>query len=343
MQLLPSTLLTLVLLSLACGCHKASSAAPVERATSVLEIEPIPRTAERIARGKYLAEGLLQCYYCHSEMDVTQRPIRPLPGKKGGGFVFLNAELGLAEPNRVVAPNITPDPEFGSGNWKDADFVRALRQGIGHDGRTLYPVMPYQYFRTLSDEDLASVIVYERSLEPVHVARPKTRLTEQVKRTFHASPPLGHVPEPDKSDRLKYGKYLVTVGHCETCHTPQDENGAYILGMEFAGGAPLIGVWGPDPEKVLTVHSLNLTPDASGISYFDEQMFVDVMRSGKVRARPLANIMPWAFFRNLTDDDLKAIFAYLRSLKPVQHRVDNTESPTYCKLCRAKHGYGNKN
>jgi hypothetical protein len=53
--------------------------------------------------------------------------------------------------------------------------------------------------------------------------------------------------------------------------------------------------------------------------------------------------MPWSYFRNLTDDDLKAIFAYLRTLKPVKHRVDNTEPPTYCRLCRKKHGLGNLN
>lgn len=86
--------------------------------------------------------------------------------------------------------------------------------------------------------------------------------------------------------------------------------------------------------------SLNLTPDPSGISYFDEKMFLDVIRSGKVSARPLSNVMPWAYFRNLADDDSKAIFAYLRTLKPVQHRVDNTEPARFCKLCRAQHDLG---
>lgn len=306
-------------------------------------MDPIPRTPDRLARGKYLVEGLVQCTLCHSEYDFTQRPSHPVEGKKGGGQIFSKEEMGLPEGNLIVAPNISPDPEFGAGRWKDADFVRALRQGIGHDGRTLYSMMPYQYFQSMSDEDLASVIVYERSLAPVHIKRPPTVLTEDIKKALQPLPAVAHVPEPDQSDRLAYGKYLVTIGHCDGCHTPTDDQGNSIPGMAFAGGAPLIGAWGPDPKQIITVASLNLTPDPSGISYFDEKMFINVIRTGSVQARPLANIMPWAYFRNLTDDDLKAIFSYLRTLKPVQHRVDNTETPRFCKLCRGKHGFGDRN
>lgn len=315
---------------------------PVTMSGSVLDMEPIPRTPERLARGKYLVEGLLQCSGCHSENDFSKRPLEVFPGKKLGGFVFPNIELELPKPNRVVAPNISPDPEYGAGNWKDADFVRALRQGIGHDGRTLYPLMPYFYFRNLSDEDLASVIVYERSLAPVHIKRPKTYLTEQIKKALQPLPPVAHVPEPDRSDPVKYGEYLVTGAHCDACHTPTDEKGTPIPGMYLAGGAPLVGTW-EGGKTFKTVHSLNLTPDASAISYFDETMFIEVIRNGGFKTRPLSNIMPWAFFRNLTDDDLKAIFSYLRTVKPVCHHVDNTEPPTYCKQCRTKHGLGAMN
>jgi hypothetical protein len=328
---------------LSSGCQKvpnASAAGPVQ---SVLELDPIPRTPERLARGKYLVQGLMQCQFCHSDADFTQRPVWLIPGTLSGGHVFDEVEMGLPEGNRIVASNISSDPEFGAGKWKDADFVRALRQGIGHDGRALFPMMPYMYFRSLSDEDLASVIVFERSVAPVHKQQPKTVLTEDVSKLFAPLPPVAHVAEPDRSDRLSYGKYLVTAGHCDGCHTPLDEKLRPVPGMEFGGGALLIGYWGPNPKQLITVASMNLTPHPSGISYFDEKMFIDVIRTGQVKARPLANIMPWAFFRNLSDDDLKAIFTYLRTLKPVQHRVDNTEAPRYCKLCRAKHGFGDKN
>ena len=315
---------------------------PVATTGSVLDMDQIPRTPERMARGKYLVEGLLQCPACHSQTDFSKRPFEVVPGTKLGGSIFTAEELGLPKHNRVVAPNISPDPEYGAGTWKDTDFVRALRQGIGHDGRVLFPLMPYSYFRNLSDEDLASVIVYERSVAPVHIKRPKTVLLGPLKNAFQSLPPVQHVPEPDRSNRVKYGEYLVTAGHCDACHTPTDEKGDPLPGMYLGGGAPLVGNW-EGGKKIVRVNALNLTPDSSGISYFDELMFIDVIRNGGFRPRPLSNIMPWAFFRNLTDDDLKAIFAYLTTLKPVCHHVDNTEPPTYCKQCRTKHGLGAMN
>lgn len=328
------------LVCLSNGCQKATTVTAAAPA-SVLEMEMIPRTPARLTRGKYLVEGLLQCPFCHSDYDFAQRPARPVEGKKDGGLDF--DTFGLPKGNRIVASNISSDPDYGAGKWKDADFVRALRRGIGHDGRTLFPLMPYQYFRSLSDEDLASVIVYERSMAPVHLEQPKTTLNDDIKKTFQPLEPLAHVAEPDCSDRLACGKYLVTVGHCDGCHTPHDELGKPISGMDFAGGADMSGPWGPDPKKIISVASLNLTPDPSGISYFDEEMFIKVIRTGQVNARPLASVMPWGFFRNLSDEDLKAIFAYLRTLKPVRHRVDNTEQARYCKVCRSRHGFGERN
>ncbi len=340
---IPACVVALFLICIGNTSQKTSVVSAAGPATSVLDMETIPRTPQRLARGRYLVEGLLQCWGCHSEIDFTKRPALPIPGKTGGGFPFPNAELGLPEPNRIVAPNISPDPEYGAGKWKDADFVRALRRGIGHDGRTLFPLMPYPFFRNLSDEDLAAVIVYVRSVAPVHIERPKTVMTDEFKKFFQPLPPAVPVAETDKSDRVAYGKYLVNAGHCAACHTPDDEQGNPIPGMDFAGGTVLTGPWGPDPVKVISVASLNLTPDPSGIGYFDEKMFIRTIRTGSVEARPLSNIMPWAFFRNLTDDDLKAIFAYLRTLKPVQHRVDNTEEARLCKVCKQKHGFGDKN
>jgi hypothetical protein len=334
----------LALFYLTTASHGAGNAAPARPATSVLDQEVIPRTPERLARGNYLVNGALLCFGCHSQVDFSQRPFRTFGGTMGGGFEFPAEEMQLPPGNRIVAPNISPDPDYGAGKWKDSDFVRALRQGIGHDGRTLFPMMPYEYLRNLSDEDLASVIVYIRSIPPVHMERPKTILTPVVKQMFKPLPPVEHVPEPDQSNRLRYGQYLVTVAHCEGCHTPADERTQQPLpGMNFAGGEALVGYWGPDTTKLITVNSLNLTPHPSGISYMDEALFIKALRTGQVQARQLSNIMPWSMFRNLTDDDLKAIYAYLRTVKPVQHRVDNTEPPGYCPRCRHKHGFGTRN
>jgi hypothetical protein len=91
------------------------------------------------------------------------------------------------------------------------------------------------------------------------------------------------------------------------------------------------------------VASANITPDPSGISYYDEALFLEMIRTGYVKAREINQIMSWSDYRNLTDEDLKAIFAYIRTLKPVKHRVDNTEPPTFCKLCGSIHGAGSQN
>src|SRR5215831_9908254 len=115
----------LPLLLLWCGnsCQKVSSVSATQPTASLLQMETIPRTPERLARGKYLVEGVLQCFTCHSEIDFTQRPFQIKPGTKGGGHVFANIELDLPEPNRVVAPNISPDPDYGAGEWRSEEHT----------------------------------------------------------------------------------------------------------------------------------------------------------------------------------------------------------------------------
>lgn len=198
-------------------------------------------------------------------------------------------------------------------------------------------MMPYQDFRQMSDEDLASIVVYLRSLPAVHNHLSKTEIIFPVKYLIRSVPEPVTVPvsAPDPADRVKYGRYLVKIGGCADCHTPQNQ-GQPVAGFEFAGGWLMRGPWGE-------ATTANITPDPSGISYYDEALFIEVMRTGYVKARKLNSIMPFNAFKNLTDDDLKAMFAYLRTLRPVKHRVDNTEPPTYCKLCRQKHGGGNQN
>ena len=197
-------------------------------------------------------------------------------------------------------------------------------------------MMPYAAYRNLSDEDLASIVVYLRSVAPVRNPLPPTRVDFPVNYLIRRVPqPLtSAVSGPGaQASPLERGKYLVTVG-CG-CHTPSDRKGP-IRGLEYGGGDHLKGPCGE-------VASANITQDASGISYYDEALFVQLMHTGYVRARKLSLIMPFGEFANLTDDDLKAIFAYLRMVKPINHNVDNSESPTLCKLCRNKHGFGDRN
>jgi mono/diheme cytochrome c family protein len=144
------------------------------------------------------------------------------------------------------------------------------------------------------------------------------------------------VPEPDVSTPEKRGKYLATIAGCADCHTPQDAHGQPLPGMDFGGGLVLDGPWG-------RVASANITPDPSGISYYDQAMFTEAVRTGFVGARKPNQIMPWHTYRKMTDEDVGAMFAYLKMLKPVQHHVDNTEPPTFSKVCRQPHGGGNQN
>jgi hypothetical protein len=140
-------------------------------------------------------------------------------------------------------------------------------------------------------------------------------------------PVTSPVSGPNPSDQVDRGKYLTTVG-CG-CHDAVDN-------LPYGGGEKLVGPWGD-------VTSPNITPDPSGISYYTEATFVSAMRTGYVGARELNPIMPFGELQYLADDDLKAIFAYLKTLKPVRHRVDNALPPTLCKLCKKKHGAGDQN
>ena len=290
-------------------------------------------TPERLARGKYLALGLYGCVACHSEHDWKIHGGPVVAGMELGGDVF--AASGL--PGRVVASNISSDPETGAGNWTDDQLARAIREGVGHDGRALFPIMPYPAFRNMPDEDLAATVVYIRSLPPVRHVLPTTEIAFPVNYLIRSIPqPVdGPVAAPDLSDPLRRGAYLASMASCSGCHTVS-VRGQPVAGLEYAGGAVFSGPYG-------TVASANLTPDPSGIPYYDEALFIRAMRTGYVKARAINSIMPFEGYKNLNDDDLKALFAYLKTLKPVKHRVDNSEPPTLCKLCKQRHGSGDQN
>jgi mono/diheme cytochrome c family protein len=293
-------------------------------------------TPERLARGTYLVKHVTPCMECHAPHRWTEDDAPIEPDMIGAGQEI--PVKGL--PGRVVAPNLSPDPETGAGNWTDDQLARAIREGVGHDGRALFPLMPYQRYRSMSDEDVASIIVYLRSLPPVRHQQPATEVGVPVRYLIRSVPePLSApVPAPDLSTPAKRGAYLMTIAACSECHTPQDDHGQPIPGLEFAGGFVFEGPWG-------RVASANLTPDPSGIPYYDKALFTEVLRTGHVKARRINQIMPWHAFGGMTDEDIAAIFANLTTLKPVTHHVTNDESvpPTFCRLCRHVHGYGDRN
>jgi hypothetical protein len=291
-------------------------------------------TPARLERGKYIANSM-GCLYCHSPHDWS-KPDEPIPtGMEGAGQQLPYTDL----PGKVIAPNITPDKETGAGTWSDDALARAIREGISHDGRAMFPIMPYPHYRIMPDEDLASVVVYLRSLPPAQNPLPPSEIVFPVKYFIRNAPePItGPVPQPDLSDRVKRGSFLVNLVGCADCHTPVDNHHQPIRAMEFGGGQVLQGVWGKP------VASANLTPDPSGIPYYDEALFIRAMRTGFVGSRELNRAMPWLVLRNMNDEDLAAIFAYLKTVKSVHHTVDNSLPPTLCPLDSTMHGGGDQN
>jgi mono/diheme cytochrome c family protein len=305
---------------------------PEARELTDRRFEPTPA---RLERGAYLVRHVAGCLFCHSELDPSIEGLPVKAGMDGGGRTITAEDMPW-----LTAPNLTPDRETGAGTWTDDMIARAVREGIGHDGRALFPFMPYQNYRKMSDEDLASVVTYIRSLAAVRRELPASDVPFPVNRLINSVPqPIeGGVAEPDLSTPEKRGEYLATIGSCADCHTPRNEQGDYLPGMDLAGGNILKFGDAREPKA-----SANLTPAPNGIPYYNEELFVEVIRTGRVREREVSDLMPWGHYRGMTDEDLKAIFAYLKTRKPVDHYVDNALSPTPCARCNIPHGGGERN
>jgi mono/diheme cytochrome c family protein len=280
--------------------------------------------------GEYLVESVTICFECHSERDFS-KPGWPIPtGRKGSGRVL----RGEGRPDAIVARNISPDKEAGIGAWTDEEIKRAIVAGVGRDGRQLHPEMPYGYFNLLSASELDAIVKYLRSIPPVKNALPK--MAAYVPGPNPPRVAMDRIPLTAHSSAIQRGQYLVRLAGCETCHTPRNAEG-FIKGMDFAGGS----VFRHGDEQAAA--SSNLTPDPTGIAQYNGQQFVEVMRTGRSRGRLLHSAMPWHFYRNMTDSDLKAIFAYLNALPAIPHEIDNLQPPSFCPKCRNEHGLGDRN
>src|SRR5579883_2604933 len=148
-------------------------------------IKTVAITPARLERGKYLFEVVADCDGCHSLRDFKRFGGPVMPHGRGIGNV-MPAEMEL--PGTISAPNITPDRETGLGKWTDGEKIRAIREGIGRDGRVLFPMMPYQAYRKMSDEDVESLVAYLNSLEPVRHAVPRSQVKFPVSLMVRFSP-----------------------------------------------------------------------------------------------------------------------------------------------------------
>jgi mono/diheme cytochrome c family protein len=273
-------------------------------------------------RGAYLVNHVAGCIDCHSKRDFTKFSGPVVHGTEGGGGMVFDQKFGL--PGVLYGKNITPDTATGIGSWTDAELLRAMTQGINKNGDTLFPLMPYPQFNRMAKEDLLSIIAYIRTLKPINHAVPARQLMIPIGAVYPApilQASIDGNTKPDESDQVKYGEYLVNMADCGTCHSPLTPQGPDMTRM-FAGGY----VFDLGTNKVV---SANITPDSlTGIGAWNEAMFLDKFtryrnpNSFNVDSGTRNTIMPLSIFSGIKDEDLKAMYAYLRSLKPIANKVD---------------------
>lgn len=216
-------------------------------------------------RGKYLATAG-DCQACHrTSKDAEKLPL-------SGGYV-IDSPMGA-----IISSNITPSRQYGIGNYTEAQFASALRDGVRADGANLYPAMPYTAYRGLSDADIHALYAYFMgAVQPVDEPVPATRLAFPFNQRWlmkgwnllflHAQPAPS---QPTAEDPLARGRYLVdTLGHCGSCHSPRNVLMAESASQYLGGGS--VGGW----------YAPNITSDAvSGIGSWSQDELAQYLRSG---------------------------------------------------------------
>ena len=259
-----------------------------------------------IERGRYLAHGPAHCVDCHAEpgQPATEQP------HLSGGTAF-HLPVGT-----FYVANITPDPVTGIGRYNDGEIARALRYGVHPSGRAMLPFMP---FAELADDDLTAVISYLRSRPPMQHEVPghDVNLLGRFVKAFILEPTGPKHPVPatvEKGATVAYGKYLANnVANCVGCHTKRSKRTGAPIGELFAGGMEV-----ESHIDGSTFVTPNLTPDpTSGHIYaWSEEQFLARFRHAVATPSP----MPWRSFSTMSDDDLRALYRYLRSLPPINTR-----------------------
>lgn len=254
-----------------------------------------------LERGRYLVNGIAACGNCHAVRDPKGQVI----AQRGlsGGMVFDEPVF------KAYAANITPDPETGIGRWTDAQLAKAIREGVRPDGTIIGPPMPVQFLRNVSDDDLAAIIAYLRAQPPVKNAVPKS--VYKVKLPANYGPPVVKVMAPPKTDAVKYGGYLVSMGHCMDCHTPIAKGQLDMARMGSGGRTFELGPLGKSISR-------NITPHESGLKTWSDAQIERAIRTGVDKdGHRLKPPMAFDWYRNVNVDDMRSVVAYLRSLKPL--------------------------
>ena len=252
-----------------------------------------------VARGEYLARTVIGCDGCHSPAPANGEPLpadAPLIGQ------FQNITFG---PIQAVfaTPNLTPDVDTGLGGWTDAEIARAIREGVDKDGVELV-IMPSNTYHILSDGDVAAIVGYLRGQEPVHNQVPLFQLNAFGKvalalKLFGPSPlgePITAPPAGPSADPVSQGGYLLRLAGCDFCH-----------GANLAGG--------PIPfSEPGTMPAANLTPGGELAGWSEADFLVAIHTGVTPSGRVLDKAMPRDDWSQMTDEDLAALFAYLKSV-----------------------------
>ena len=279
----------------------------------------IVSTPDKIARGQYLATHVMICMDCHSTREWKYYG-GPMDGSTlGKGGERFDGHAGF--PGTIYSANITP---AGIGKWTDGEIFRAITSGVRANGKPIFPVMPHDNYGLLDPADIEAIICYVRTLKPIDYRAPESEYDFPVNFIINTIPKKPNFSKrPDSSQRLAYGRYMITAAACGNCHTPF-EKGKLDSAFAFAGGRSF-----QLPAGLVT--SQNLTPDnETGIGSWTKEMFVGKFRAFRDSAfahRPIdftkdpCTVMPWPVYAGMTDNDLGAIYDYLRSLKPIRHAI----------------------
>ncbi|TNF21900.1 MAG: c-type cytochrome [Rhodobacteraceae bacterium] len=246
-------------------------------------------------RGEYLVTTVMGCGNCHTPMG----PEGPVADQALAGRLVEKNEMFTA-----IAPNITPAGRVAG--WSDADLARAIREGIRPDGTVIGPPMPLALYKRISDDDLAAIVAYLRTIPAVE-ADPGTSVYN-IPLPPAYGPPIDTVSAPAPGVTVEYGDYLAALAHCMECHSPLTPMGPDLGENMGRGGFEFHGPWG-------TTVSANITNHADGLAnYTDAEIKTMITKGIRPDGERMTPPMPYGYLAGMTEGDLDAIVMYLRTV-----------------------------